>query len=109
MIEDTVRRIEQALMNSNISDEKRDQLKTLLGELRNELAVLSETDADRARSVAGLTEVSSLEATRTQTNDEVLDLSLQGLSKSVESFETDQPGLVKAVNSICNFLSNSGI
>ena len=40
---------------------------------------------------------------------QLLKLSLQGLSSSVEGFEGSHPNLVEIVNSICLALSNIGI
>ncbi|MGO8988369.1 MAG: DUF4404 family protein [bacterium] len=49
------------------------------------------------------------EAIRKEKNPQLLKLSLQGLSTSVERFENSHPKLVGIVNSICNTLSKSGL
>jgi hypothetical protein len=81
----------------------------LLGTLKSEIASLSKTNEEEARSIAGFTEISTHEATRTQQNPELLDLSLKGLSSSVGGFEKSHPQLVQLVNSISTMLSNLGI
>lgn len=109
MLDDTIREIEARLASTEMSDPARKELATLLAELKQELSTLSEVDEDRARSVAHFAAASSHEATRNTTDPALLDLSLQGLRTSVETLETEQPALVKLVNSLCMLLSNSGI
>jgi hypothetical protein len=110
MIEDTLAKIEARLHSSEaIPDDKRQELQQLMGTLRIEVARLSGTHAEQARSIAGFTEVSAHEATREPQNPRLLKLSLDGLVSSVEEFETSHPKLVQIVNSISNTLSNLGI
>ncbi len=59
--------------------------------------------------MAGFAEVTSREASRTQTDPRLLDLGKQGMLTSVEELEAEQPELVKIVNAICVLLSGSGI
>ncbi len=49
------------------------------------------------------------QAMREEKNPQLLKISLQGLSTSVEGFESSHPKLVGIVNSICLTLSNIGI
>ncbi|MBN2712034.1 MAG: DUF4404 family protein [Planctomycetes bacterium] len=109
MIDNTLKRIEEKLADANLTDEKRSELLALLTDLKGELDVLAQKDEPRAQSVANLAEVTSLEAMRDESDDKLLDLSLQSLSASVEKFEVEQPHLAKVINSICMLLSNSGI
>lgn len=109
MIDTTIQRIEERLRDANLSEENREELTQLLEQLKQELNTLSQVDEDQAKSVASFAEISSHEAMRGKTDPELLDLSLKGLSASVEKVETEQPALVKVVNSICMLLSNSGI
>src|SRR6266446_2106430 len=102
MIENTLKEIEARLAQSGAA------LFRLLATLKSEITALSETDADRARSIAGFTQVSTHEATRREKNPELLKLALEGLASSVEGFEESHPHLVQIVNSICNTLSNLG-
>ncbi len=110
MIEDTVSKIEAKIQASDsIKDERKRELLQLLGTLKSEIGVLSKTHGDQAQSIAGFAEVSTHEATRAEQNPELLDLSLKGLSSSVEGFEKSHPQLVRIVNAISNTLSNLGI
>lgn len=110
MIEDTVSKIEAKIQGADaISDDRKGELLKLLGTLKAEVATLSKTHGDHAQSIAGFTEVSAHEATRSKQNPELLNLSLKGLSSSVEGFEKSHPRLVEAVNAISNTLSSLGI
>ena len=71
-----------------------------LATLKSEVAALSKTHSEQAESIAGFTEVSTREATREQKNPHLLELSLDGLTASVEEFESSHPKLVQIVNSI---------
>jgi hypothetical protein len=110
MIEDTVSKIEAKINASqSISPDRKRELLHLLGTLKAEVASLPEADRERAQSIAGFTEISAHEATRSQQDPELLNLSLKGLSSSVEGFEKSHPRLVQIVNGISNTLSNLGI
>src|SRR4051812_669501 len=110
MIEDTLAKIEARIQSTEaINDDKRRELQQLLATLKSEVASLSETHAEQAESIAGLTEASTREATRKQQNPQLLKDSLKGLTSSVEEFEASHPRLVQIVNSISNTLSNLGI
>lgn len=110
MIEKTVKKIEAQIQDAEaISSEKKSELLHLLSTLKSEVAELSKTNADQARSITGFTEISTHEATREEQNPELLKLSLSGLSSSVEGFEKSHPRLVQIVNAISNTLSNLGI
>ena len=110
MIEDTISKIEARLRGAgSVSDERKRELVQLLGTLKAEVANLSKTHREQAQSIAGFTELSTHEATRTAQNPELLTLSLQGLKSSVEGFEKSHPRLVQIVNSISNALSSLGI
>jgi queuine/archaeosine tRNA-ribosyltransferase len=81
----------------------------LLGTLKSEVAKLSQTHGEQAESIAGFTQLSAHEATRTEQNPELLKLSLDGLGSSVRGFEESHPRLVRIVNAISNTLANLGI
>ena len=109
MIEDTIGKIEARIQGAGaVKEERRQELLQLLGTLKSEVAELSKTH-EEAQSIAGFTEVSAHEATRTQQNPELLQLSLQGLGSSVRGFEESHPHLVQIVNAISSTLSNLGI
>lgn len=110
MLHDTISKIEAKLQNANsIKDGQRDELLRLVSTLKGEIASLSRTHDEQAQSIAGFTELSAHEATREEKNPELLKLSLQGLSSSVEGFEKSHPQLVGLVNRIATTLSNMGI
>ncbi len=110
MIEDTVGKIEAKIQSADsIQDDKKRELMQLLGTLRSEIGKLSETHDEHAQSIARFTEISTHEATRASQNPQLLDLSLKGLSTSVEGFEKSHPRLVQIVGAISNALSNLGI
>jgi hypothetical protein len=110
MIEDTVSKIEARIQSSDsITEDRKRELLQLLHTLKSEVASLSKTHGDQAESIAGFAEVSAHEATRTKQNPELLNLSLKGLSSSVEGFEKSHPQLVQIVNTISNTLANLGI
>ena len=110
MIDDTIARIEQRLKNSeSIKPETRTELLKLLATLKAEMGALSSTEADHARSITGFTDISTHEATRAEQNPQLLKLSLEGLSKSVDGFESSHPQLVGIVNTICKMLADVGI
>ena len=110
MIENTLEEIEARLaQTAAMTPESRVALLRLLATLKSEITALSEADADRARSIAGFTQVSTHEATRGEKNPELLKLAIEGLASSVGGFEKSHPRLVQIVNSMCNTLSNLGI
>jgi hypothetical protein len=110
MIEDTVSKIEAKIQGAEaISGEKKRELLQLLGTLKSEVGELSKTHGEQAESIAGFAEVSAHEATRSEQNPELLELSLKGMSSSVEGFEKSHPRLVQIVNNISHTLSNLGI
>src|SRR5215831_12089476 len=110
MIEDTIGKIEAKIQSADsIKDERRQELLQLLGTLKSEVGELSKTHGEQAQSIAGFTEISAHEATRSEQNPELLRLSLEGLSSSVAGFEESHPHLVRIVNAISHTLSNLGI
>lgn len=110
MIEETIKNIEARIQTSDtIRNDRRQELLELLGTLKSEVAELSKTHDEQARSIAGFAELSAHEATRTEQNPRLLELSLQGLTSSVEELEKTHPRLVQIVNAISNTLANLGI
>ena len=110
MIKETITQIEARVKESeSLNDAKKKELLDLLSSLKNEVSELAKTHAEETRSIAGFTEISIHEAMREEKNPQLLKLSLEGLSKSVEGFEGSHPKLVAAVNRICLTLANLGI
>jgi len=110
MIENTIGEIEAKINGSkSISDERKQELLQLLGTLKSEVGTLAKTNDEQASSIANFAQASAHEATREKQNPQSLELSLKGLSSSVNGFEQSHPKLVQIVNSISNTLSNLGI
>ena len=110
MIEKTLSQIEAKIRNAaSIKEEKKTELLNLLSTLDSEIDELAKTRGEEAQSIAKFAEASAHEATRREQNPQLLDLSLQGLSKSVNDLEVSHPELARIANSICVTLSNLGI
>ncbi len=110
MIQETMTQLESRIKKDKSLDEaKKVELLHLLSTLKTEISELSETHSEETQSIAGFAAVSIHEAMREAKNPQLLKLSLDGLSTSVEGFESSHPKLVGIVNSICLALSNIGI
>lgn len=110
MIENTIESIEAKIKGSpSIGDENKSELLNLLGALKEEVSELSKTHAEEAESIAHFTQVSTHEATKAAKNPQLLKLSVDGLSSSVDGFEASHPKLVDVVNKVAYILSNMGI
>ena len=110
MIEETIGKIEARIQSADtIADERKTELLQLVGTLKSEVAALSQTHEEQAESIAGFAEVSAREATRTNRNPELVELSLEGFNTSVSEFEKSHPRLVQIANALSSLLSNLGI
>jgi hypothetical protein len=110
MIQETITQLESRIRKDMSLDEaKKADLLNLLSTLKTEASELSKTHSEETQSIAGFAAVSIHEAMRETKNPQLLKLSLEGLSASVEGFESSHPRLVGIVNSICLTLSNIGI
>lgn len=110
MIEDTLSKIEAKIRAAEtVADERKTELVQLLNTLKAEVGELSKTHGESAESIAAFTEISAHEATRVHQDPRLLELSLKGLSSSVEGFKETHPRLVQIVNTISSTLANLGI
>jgi hypothetical protein len=110
MYNDTLKRIEVRIQNADaMRPENRTEVLAMLETLKSELEELAEDQGDAANSVAGFTEVSTREATRSIANQGLLAIALEGMQHSVEEFEETHPRLVQVINAISISLSNVGI
>lgn len=110
MLTNTITKIEEKIKNSNnLETEIKNELSSLISQLKSEVITLSETHPEQVQSILGFTGTSAHEVTRKEKNPHLLSLSLKALAASIEGFEESHPKLVKTVNSICNTLSNMGI
>jgi hypothetical protein len=92
-----------------LNPQQKAELLRLLAELKQEIAALSETQAEHAHSIARFTDLSAHEATRRHKNQDLLRIAMEGLSASVAGFEVSHPALVDTVNKFSSLLSNIGI
>jgi Skp family chaperone for outer membrane proteins len=110
MLQDTLSKIEEKLQNvASIPKDNRTELLHLLNALKEEVEELSKTESESAESITGFTQVAAHEATRQDKNRDLLRLSMEGLTSSVQGFETSHPKLAETVNAFCQVLSNMGI
>ncbi len=110
MIQETIAKIEARVKETqSLNEEKKKELLNLLSTLKTEVSEFSKTHPEHTESITSFAEVSIHEAIREEKNPQLLKISLQGLSASVEGFESSHPKLVGIVNSICLTLSNIGI
>lgn len=110
MIQETIKKIEQRVKGSQtLSEAGRQDLLALLSDLKGEMDDLSQTDREQAQSITNYFDISTHEVTRRGKQPKLLQHSLDGLSASVDGFETSHPKLVMLVNRICTTLSNLGV
>lgn len=110
MIKDTMNKIEKKIRASNaITENNKAEYLELFEALKQELETLAEERKEQAESITGFAGVSLHEAGREKPDPKLLEISVQGLSASVDEFEVSHPNLVAAVNAICSMLSNLGI
>jgi hypothetical protein len=110
MLKTTITNIENKIkQNASIHGKEKTELLKLLANLKDEVSELSKSDSEHAESIAGFTQTSTHEAIRKNKNEQLLDLSLKGLTSSVDELESSHPKLVETVNRISHILSNMGI
>ena len=110
MLRETMNQLESRIKkDSSLNEAKKSELLDLLSTLKTEVSELSKTHSEETQSIAGFAAVSVHEAMRESKNPQLLKLSLDGLSASVEGFESSHPKLVGIVNAFCVTLSNLGI
>src|SRR5262249_35757161 len=110
MIHDAISKIEPQIRRSEaVPPQSKAELLAPRATLKPEMAESARTQGDQAQSIAGFTAVSTHEATREEPDPQLLKLSLEGLSSSVQGFEESHPRLVQIVNAISTTLANLGI
>jgi TRAP-type uncharacterized transport system substrate-binding protein len=110
MLKTTIANIENKIKrNASIQDKDKTELLRLLSSLQDEVSELSKIDNEQAESITGFAQTSAHEATRKDKNEDLIDLSLKGLTSSVGELESSHPKLVEIVNRISQMLSNMGI
>ena len=109
-IRETIENIEQRIEKADsIKPEDKEELMNLLSTLESEVVSLSKTHPEQAESITGFTRVSTHEATREEKNPQLVKLSVNGLTSSVEGFENSHEALVRIVNRLAVMLSSVGI
>ena len=110
MIKDRLDKIEERLKQSNtVKESEKAELLSLLTTLRTEISGLSQTHHEQAESIAGFAELSAHEATRGEKSQDLFNLSIKGLTSSVQGFEVSHPELVGIINTFCTMLAKLGI
>ena len=110
MIQERLDKMEEKLKKSaTVKESDKAELLTLLKSLRTEITDLSQTHQEHAESIARFAELSAHEATRSEKSSDLFDLSIQGLTSSIQGFEVSHPRLVGVINAFCNYLTNMGI
>ena len=106
----TITDIEAKIENTCLmKEEDKTDLLNLISTLKSEISELSKTHAEQAQSITNFAQVSTHEATREQKNTNLMEVSLTGLTSSVDEFENTHPKLVETVNRISQILANMGI
>ncbi|MBM3225533.1 MAG: DUF4404 family protein [Candidatus Tectomicrobia bacterium] len=110
MVDETLTKLNTTIQHTAaLSTEQKAELLQLLSTLHAEILALAETHDEHAASITRFTEVSTHEVVRQQRNPQLVDLSLRGLSESVNALETSHPQVVQLVNALCVTLSNIGV
>lgn len=105
----TIQELSSKIKNASISQAEKEELVKLIDSLKNEIEGLSITNRENAESIANFAEASAHEAIKKEPNPELREISIRGLTTSVEDFEASHPTLVRIVNRISVMLSNIGI
>jgi hypothetical protein len=110
MIQDRLDKIEERLKQSKeVKENDKVELLSLLETLRTEIADLSKTHQEHAESIVGFAELSAREATRREKIPALLNLSIEGMTSSVQGFEVSHPKLVGIINRFCTMFYNMGV
>ena len=110
MIQDHLDKIEERLKQSKaVKESDKAELLTLLTTLRKEIVDLSQTHYEHAESIVGFAKLSAHEATRKEKSPALFNLSIEGLTSSVQEFEISHPRLSGIINRLATMLSNLGI
>jgi len=110
MIQDRLDKLEERLKQSKeVKESDKAELLTIVTDLRTEISELSQTHHEQAESIVGFAELSAHEATRCKKSPALFNLSIEGLTSSVQEFEISHPRLSGIINRLATMLSNLGI
>lgn len=110
MLKDTLSKIEAATTRlEKLDGAEKKELAALLQKLKTEVGGLPPELLEKANSMANFAQAAAHETARSDGDDQLKALSIEGLSRSVRSFEASHPVLVDTVNDICLMLARIGI
>ena len=106
--QDRLDKIEENLKQCKaIKERDKNELLTLLAILRIEISELSRTHHEEAESIVRFVELSAHEATSCEKSPMLFNLSIEGLTSSVQGFEISHPRLAAISIGFCTMLANS--
>jgi uncharacterized protein DUF4404 len=110
MMEDRMRKIEARIQQApGLPEAEREKLLQLVATLREEVDALARSHEEDARSIAHFLDASTHEASRTEKQPKLLQAARDGLTASVENFETSHPKLFETVSQAATVLANMGL
>ena len=110
MIQETIDKIEARIETVDVMQpENKVELRNLLSTLKYEVETLAHTQTEKAESIAAFADISTREATRSERNENLLAIALDGLRESVDEFQLSHPILAEAANQFCIMLNNVGM
>jgi hypothetical protein len=110
MMEDRMRKIEARIQQApGLPEAEREKLLQLVATLREEVDALAGSHEEDARSIAHFLDASTHEASRTEKQPKLLQAARDGLTASVENFETSHPKLFETVSQAATVLANMGL
>ena len=110
MTDEHIEKTKSAIKSAeNIPADRKAELLDLLSKLKPEIAKVSQTHHEDARSIARLVEASAQETIRAQKKPDLIKRLSRELRQSVEKFEASHPQLVAFVTEYSGFLSAMGI
>ena len=110
MMEERMREIERRIRDArHLPAAEREKLLHLVATLRTEIDALPQTHAEDAHSITHFLDASTHEASRATKQPKLIEAARDGLSASVESFETSHPKLFEAARQVALVLGNMGL
>lgn len=102
MLNHTIEKIKRILVHADhLNAAEKKELMEQLTVLQTELTELAKTEKEHADSIANFAHALTHESLRAHKNQELVDLSGQGLKISVRKFEVTHPRLTEIVQRIC--------
>lgn|GEM_PF-4260204 len=106
---ETLERMKKRIAQSDgIAGDDKAALADLLAELEAEIEHLPEDHHDHMKTVAGFAELSALEASKTDTDEDLLHHALDGMRKAAERFGENHPKVVRVVSDVAKTVGRMG-